>query len=171
MSVFIIIILLTWRINFSKWLRFLLIWWLIIWIYYVKWSFRSFIFMDSSFLFRDCIFIVFLINVFKINIFPFFIFFILWFLFSLFFLILRNSIRMSFIGLWKIIELFVFMFISEIHKAMALIHHMLLCSPRILEHLTAIQTQISQLNSLSNVSEQSLQWYYTVHIQNKEWVF
>lgn len=58
------------------------------------------------------------------------------------------------------------MLIINIHKAMCLIHHVLLAAASVPKHLTTEQTKVSKLDSLCNVSEQALQRGHTIDIKN-----
>lgn len=51
----------------------------------------------------------------------------------------------------EVIELGIFEFVAGIHKAVSFVHHMLLASSGVLEHLAAKETQIREMDLLSNM--------------------
>ena len=64
---------------------------------------------------------------------------------------------MIFVRLREIIVLLILMLIVDVHKTVRLVHHMLLATARVSEHLATEQAEIPKLNSLCYVCEKTLQ--------------
>ena len=64
----------------------------------------------------------------------------------------------------EVIEVLKLNFITAIQEAMALVHHVLLAPPGVLEVAAAGEAEEAQVDSLADVGHQPLQVYQAVHI-------
>ena len=64
---------------------------------------------------------------------------------------------MALVGFREIIILLILVLVVNIHKAMRFVHHMLLAASSISKHLAAEKAEITKLNSLSNIGQQSFE--------------
>jgi len=68
----------------------------------------------------------------------------------------------------EIVVLLVFVFVLGVHETVAFVHHMLLATSRVAEHLAAEETKVTQLDTLSYVGKEALQASDAVDIENVE---
>ena len=78
---------------------------------------------------------------------------------------------MSLIGFRKVVILLILVLVLRIHKAMRLVHHVLLAAARIAEHLSTEEAELAKLNTLGDVGQQAFQGGHTIDIQDVEGVF
>jgi hypothetical protein len=70
----------------------------------------------------------------------------------------------SFVGFAEVVEALILMLIIGVHEAVLLVNHVLLAPPCIFEHVTAEETEISEVDSLGHVGEESLEVDYAVQV-------
>jgi hypothetical protein len=68
----------------------------------------------------------------------------------------------------EIVELLILMLIVDIHEAVRFVHHVLLATARVAEHLIAEETKVAELDTLSDVGKQALQRGHAINIQQVE---
>lgn len=75
---------------------------------------------------------------------------------------------MTLVRLREVVVLLVLVLICHIHETMRLVHHVLLASAGVSEHLVTEETQVAELDAFGDVGKEALETDDTVHVEHVE---